>query len=132
MGEHRALLVEDHAGIAELERDALERSGFEIEEARTGQQAIACLERWQQFAVLILDYRLPDMTATEVVAALGERIASLPVIVVTGYPDPKLRDQLLDAGVHELIVKDFDLAFLDELPETALEAIESHREKSAC
>lgn len=68
---------------------------------------------------------LPDMTGADVVAAMGDRIACLPVIVVTGYSDPEVAARLRGAGVYECIIKDIDLAFLDRLPKAAHAAIES-------
>ncbi len=75
-------------------------------------------------ALVVLDYFLPDMTVADLVAALGDRISDLPVIMVTGHPDPAIAEQLLAAGVLGYIVKDRDLKYLDRLVEAARAVIE--------
>lgn len=117
------LIVEDDPPIALLERRVLEDAGFAIDEVRRGDRALQSLEGSQYKAVL-LDYRLPDMTGAEVVAALGDRIRSLPVVMVTGYAQAELREEMLRSGVAGYLVKDTNLDFLRDLPmaiESALE-----------
>jgi len=117
------LLVEDEPSIAALEREALERAGFEVEEVRLGAHALEYLATEVRIALLVLDYRLPDMTGGDVVSALGERITSLPVVVVTGYPDPAVESWMRAAGVYDYLVKDADLMFLDDLPRVVRSAL---------
>ncbi len=74
---------------------------------------------------MVLDYRLPDMTGADVVAVLGDRIRALPVVVVTGFPDPVIEESMRDAGVYDYLLKDTNLEFLDRLPVVARAAIDS-------
>lgn len=117
------LVVEDERAIAELERNALEESGFRVQAVSQGQRALEQLALGDQIALMVLDYRLPDMTGADVVAALGDRIAFLPVVVVTGCPDPDIERQLRDAGVMDYIVKDIGMRFLDRLPQVVHAAL---------
>lgn len=121
----KVLVVEDEAGIAELEREVLERSGFQVKDVARGDRAIECLEKCERLALIVLDYRLPDMTGADVVTALGERISILPVLMVTGFPDPEVERQMRGAGVRDYIIKDMGLVFLDNLPAAARAAIAS-------
>ena len=108
-----------------LERETLERKGFRVRAVGAGRRALEYLERCQTLALLVLDYRLPDMTGADIVAALGDRIATLPVIMVTGYPDPAVEARMRAAGVSDYIVKDMNLTFLDNLPQAAQAAMGS-------
>ncbi len=117
------LLVEDDESIAMLERESLERHGFRVREAGLGRRALEYLEKCDALALLVLDYRLPDMTGADIVEVLGDRIVSLPVVMVTGYPDPAVEAQMRAAGVFDYIVKDMGLEFLDSLPNAAQAAI---------
>ncbi len=118
------LLVEDDEGIAALERVTLERCGFQVKQAAFGQRALDYLEECGQLALVILDYKLPDMTGADIIAALGDRLGTLPVVMITGYPDPAVEERMRAAGVSDYIVKDMDLKFLDRLPIAALAAVQ--------
>ncbi len=120
---HNVLLVEDDEGVAALERMTLERSGFRVEQAAFGQRALDCLDKCEQLALVVLDYKLPDMTGADIVAVLGDRLATLPVLMVTGFPDPVIEKRMRAAGVFDYIVKDVGLEFLDSLPKAAHAAI---------
>ncbi len=63
------------------------------------------------------------MTGADIVEVLGDQIASLPVVMVTGYPDPAVEAQMRAAGVSDYIVMDVGLEFLDSLPKAAQAAI---------
>ncbi len=102
----------------------LERHGFRVKQAAIGQRALECLEEYERLALVVLDYKLPDMTGADIVATLGDRLATLPVVMVTGYPDPVVEERMRAAGVFDYIIKDTDLKFLDRLPITALAAVE--------
>ena len=59
------LLVDDDAMVRTLLRQALEGSGFRLAgEALTGGEALELIER-RRPALLLVDYRLPDMAGTE-------------------------------------------------------------------
>ena len=121
MPPQKILLVEDEELMAFLERTVLEKAGFELDDVRTGGEALAQLTQ-DDYALLILDYRLPDMTAADILATLGTQGQTLPVIVVTGYNDHELAQSLREAGALEYIVKD-DLTFLPRLPEVVGEIL---------
>ncbi len=120
------LLVEDEAPIALLEREALERSGFRVKTVALGQRALECLSLDDEPTLLILDYRLPDMTGADVIEALGERIERLPVVVITGYPDPEVERSMRAAGIDDYLIKDLGFRFLDILPDIARAVVDSH------
>ncbi len=117
------LLVEDDESIAILERESLEECGFRVRATGLGQGALESLEKCGALALLVLDYRLPDMTGADIVEALGDRIATLPVVMVTGYPDPAIEARMRAAGVFDYIIKDMGLEFLDSLPKAAQAAV---------
>ncbi len=124
------LLVEDEPGMAFLEREVLERAGFPVEDVGRGDLAIEALEDGRQIALIVLDYMLPDMTGAEVLVELGERIAVLPVVVVTGYPDPEIEQRMRSAGVFDYLIKDMELEFLDRLPHVVKNAIDFTADKN--
>jgi two-component system nitrate/nitrite response regulator NarL len=73
--------------------------------ARTGREAIERVQELQPDVVL-LDLRLPDMLAPEVVRAIRARTRRAAVVVFTAYPDHAALDAAREAGAAGVIVKD--------------------------
>ncbi len=121
----RILIVEDEPPLAELERIALEGGDYEVEEAWRGDRGLEILEN-EPISLVLLDYKLPDMTGLDFIAELGEQIKSLPVIVVTGYADTKVAVKILKAGAADYVIKDTELLFLQQLPKQVQDTLERY------
>ncbi len=119
------LLVEDELAMAELERFVLEQAGFVVKQVDRGQRAIEYLARDDQIALVVLDYRLPDMTGADIISTIGGRLEERPVVMVTGYPNPEIENRMRAAGVYDYLFKDMELKFLDKLPDVARAALEN-------
>ncbi len=122
-GQTTVLIVEDEAPIALMQRKALTASGFAVEEINNGAAALARLEQ-PGVDLVLLDYRLPDMTGAEILETLGERLEVLPVIMLTAYGSEKLVARALKAGAADYVAKDGDLRFIHDLPKIARSAID--------
>ena len=84
------LIVEDDAGIADLEQMQLERAGFAVLNAETPAQALERL-RGQAVDLVLLDYRLPGpVDGLEFYAQMKKAGFDLPVILVTGFSNEAL------------------------------------------
>ena len=110
----KILIVEDEKSIAQLERRALESSGYAVEIVDCGKSALEKLKD-DNISLVLLDYRLPDMTGREIVTALGDRIQSLPVIIVTGHGDEQLAVEMLKMGVADYLAKGGETGFIHTL-----------------
>ena len=103
----RVLVVDDHPVVIGGVTMLVERTPWiQIAgSARTGHEAI---ERAQELQpdVVLLDLRLPDMLAPEVVRAIRARARRTAVVVFTAYPDHAALDAAREAGAAGLIVKD--------------------------
>lgn len=119
----KILIVEDERTIALMECKKLEAAGFGTEVVECGKAALQRIEKGG-ISLLLLDYQLPDITASEVVDDLGEKIHSIPVIIVTGHGDEQLAVKMLKSGVADYIIKDADLNFIKSLPKIVLNHIE--------
>ena len=99
------LLVDDEAQIRRLLRACLERNGYEVVEAATGDDGIQQAIRVQPDAVL-LDLGLPDIDGLAVLKRLREW-SQVPVLVVSvrGQEDDKIT--ALDSGANDYITKPF-------------------------
>jgi signal transduction histidine kinase len=78
------LLVDDHpANLLTLEA-VLEPLGYDLVRAQSGEEALRCLLR-QDFALILMDVRMPDMDGFQTVALIKERpkMMDVPIIFVS-------------------------------------------------
>lgn len=80
------LVVDDDARTARRLATMLREDGFEAEVAIDGAGAIGRLSRTPQPDALVTDLRMPHADGSSVVQYARSKQPSLPVIVVTGYP----------------------------------------------
>ena len=102
----RVLVVDDEPGIRKVVRDALERAGHEVETAGDGDEAIPLLES-QDFDLLVTDLAMPRRGGLELVRAVREGGAVLPVLVLTVRQEEREKVRLLDAGADDYVTKPF-------------------------
>jgi PAS domain S-box-containing protein len=100
----RVLIVEDDAVSAELERRVLSRAGFLPQVAASLTEAREQLGTGE-FAALLLDYRLPDGDAWDLVAAARAMEPPVPVILVTAMGNETVAAEAMLHGVTEYIRK---------------------------
>jgi len=100
-----ALVVEDEDSIASLVRSYLERDGFTIIRARTGEEALAELER-NPVRVVVLDIGLPDIDGFDVCSRIRER-SRVPVVMLTARDEEPDRINGLDLGADDYVTKPF-------------------------
>ncbi|MGR3292380.1 MAG: response regulator, partial [Candidatus Scalindua sp.] len=107
------LVVEDDEGLSHLIAKNLKRTGFDVAVAYDGALAIDWVVN-NQTELMLLDYKLPDMSALQVVETLKERKIEIPFIVMTGHGDEKLAVEMMKTGAKDYIVKEG--GFLELLP----------------
>ena len=118
----RVLLVDDAADIRLLQRAVLERSGFTVEEACSGPDALAVLARDDLPNAVVLDVQMPVMDGWETLSAIRRepRLAHLPVILCTVRSRPEDTERAWRLGCDGYLSKPFSITRLVEEIETAL------------
>lgn len=107
------LVVEDDEALLQLIEKNLDRIGFRTEGASNGAEAIARVIS-NPPELLLLDYRLPDMTSKQVIESLAAQKCNVPFVVITGHGDERVAVEMMKLGAKDYLVK--DTAFLDLLP----------------
>lgn len=110
----RILIVEDDAGLAELEAEAAAAAGLAPVLAADLSSAEALL-RGGGVDLALVDYALPDGEATLLVERLGGAEALPPFVVTTGRGDERIAVAMMKLGARDYLVKDG--GFLAALPE---------------
>ncbi|MCP5047599.1 MAG: response regulator [bacterium] len=108
------LVVEDNVGLRRLIMKRLEREQYRVEVVEKGSEAISHLMSTSN-TILLLDYKLPDMTGREVIQRLEEEGCTVPFIIITGHGDERTAVEMMKLGARDYLVKDH--AFLDVLPQ---------------
>lgn len=105
------LIVEDEAPIQELLAYNLVSSGFEVNQAFDGEEAlIAVDERIPD--LILLDWMLPHVSGIEICRRLRRRPSTqrVPIIILTARAEEPDRLRGLETGADDFIVKPFSIA----------------------
>ena len=101
----KILIIEDELAIADLEKDYLELSGFEVEIEENGMKGLQkCLQ--EDFDLIILDLMLPDMDGFEICKRVRET-KNTPIIMVSAKKDDIDKIRGLGLGADDYITKPF-------------------------
>ena len=101
----KILIIEDEVAIADLEKDYLELSGFEVAMEHTGDQG---LDRalTEDFDLIVLDLMLPGIDGFEVCRQIREK-KDIPVIMVSAKKDDIDKIHGLGLGADDYMTKPF-------------------------
>ena len=104
------LIVDDDREVRLIARCILEDLGYRVSEAANGIEALARLAKGEFFALMILDLAMPILGGREVLSAVRGSLATagLPVVVLTGSPDPSAEIELMEQGADDYIRKPID------------------------
>lgn len=110
------LIVEDNSNIANLEKRYLERVGFQVLIAETGEEGLALIGDEVPPDILIIDYRLPDMSGVDLMQKLKDKDLDIPSIIVTAAGNEQVAVSAMKLGAMDYIVKDVET--IKHLPDT--------------
>lgn len=101
----RILIVEDEIAIADLERDYLELSGFQVETENSGDRGLK-RSLSEEFDLIILDLMLPEVDGFEICRQIREQ-KNVPVIMVSAKKDDIDKIRGLGLGADDYMTKPF-------------------------
>lgn len=104
----RILIIEDDQDIRGILKLQLEQGGHQVIEAKDGQEGIDLMKKGSnllQVGLIITDIRMPKVNGVEAIDYIKANAPSIPIMVITGYPDTELAVNLLQKGVNEFLVK---------------------------
>ncbi len=123
----RVLIVDDELVV----RDSLGKwfvtEGYQVETVSSAREALEALTR-QDYALALLDIKMPGMDGMELQQRLHEADPTLLIIIMTGYASVETAVQALKRGAYDYITKPFDPDELVHLVSKALEHRQAKRE----
>lgn len=114
----RILIVEDNESLRAGIKVSLEESGFSVQEAASGEEAIRKLEA-ESFHVIVSDIKLGDLTGVDVLNHAKEVNSGTEVILMTAYATVETAVQALRLGAFDYIQKPFEIEQLKHRVRTA-------------
>lgn len=105
MSEVAVVLVDDDSMVRGWVRQALEETEFRIAgEASNAAEALALVHR-RRPEILLVDYRLPDGTGTELVRDLRREGLATPALLMTANAEQGFNETARDAGAQGTVLK---------------------------
>lgn len=108
----RIVIIDDNARDAAIVRRMLERSGFHVHYAPSGEEGLAIIQREPPDAVLV-DYRMPGLDGYEVCRRIKSDPATqnIPVLMLTGADSARHLVEGLESGADDYVTKaaDFEI-----------------------
>ncbi len=116
----RVLVVDDNSIAQTITRHVLRKSGYDVECAESGPDAITAAAR-SQFDIVLMDLQMPGMDGFETAAAIRamEPYAMVPIIALTANSEDDYRGNCLHEGLNGFLTKPFR-------PNELVEIVESH------
>jgi two-component system OmpR family response regulator len=106
--EARLLVVDDEPNIVELLSASLRFSGFEVETARNGAEALRVAEEYQP-DLMVLDVMMPGLDGFDVVRRLRQEGRDVPVLFLTAKDAVEDKVAGLTLGGDDFVTKPFSL-----------------------
>lgn len=104
-GQH-VLIVEDEENIASFVKLYLEREGFQVFTAGTGEEALRILEN-ERVDLVTLDLMLPDMDGLEICRQV-RATSNVPIIMLTARDEDIDKIVGLEVGADDYVTKPFN------------------------
>lgn len=118
--EHRVpptiLVVDDFADMRSTLKIWLERRGYNVIEAKDGDEAIV-FARLQHPALILMDIGMPSRSGISATYEIRKdpELSGIPIVAVTAYETAELQEDALSAGCIECLTKPVDTDKLEKL-----------------
>jgi FixJ family two-component response regulator len=100
-------IVDDDESVREAVKGLIKSLGYNAAAFSSAEEFLLS-RQVQQTACLILDINMPGMSGLDLHRHLASEGASIPTILITAYPDDRIRNSALHDGVLCYMVKPFD------------------------
>jgi DNA-binding NtrC family response regulator len=121
------LLVEDKNELRAMMRKALERAGYQVDEAPDGAAAIQKV-RARRYLMVITDLKMPGASGLDVLRETKQADATIPVLLLTAYGSVEEAVSAMKDGAFDFLQKPVDLEHLKLLVQRAARQQELLRE----
>lgn len=104
----KILIAEDEEGIYYLLREILRRNNIETVYASNGQDAIDKMKEHSDIKLILMDTKMPKMNGLEATRIIKSTNPSIPIIALSAFSSELDRNNALEAGCDDYLVKPMD------------------------
>ncbi len=119
------LVVDDEPSLRKTLRSSLTASGFTVEEARTGEEALHTVEQ-HPFDLVLLDVSMPGMSGIEACKRIRGISPGAGIVMVTVRDAEEDKVRALEAGADDYVTKPFQLRELTARLRAVLRRTRAH------
>lgn len=101
----RILMIEDTASIAALYKSYLNPLDLDVVIADTGKKALSLFDKNNQFSLILLDLRLPDLSGYDLLSKIRAREIKTPVIIMTAHGSIDAAVEAVRFGACDFLIK---------------------------
>ena len=115
----RILVVDDEEGMRDFLSILLQKEGYMVKTAKSGEEALFILEQ-ERFDLVITDLRMPKITGLDVLHRIKEKDPEIGVVMITAYASTETAVDAMKGGAFDYIAKPFDVEEMKEVVKEAL------------
>lgn len=98
------LLVEDDLTFSRILEGFLSKHGFQVTVCNKGKEGLKVFQA-RSFDLLLVDYRLPDLTGMDILFEIKKTSSMVPVVIMTSFHDIRTAVKAIKSGAFEYITK---------------------------
>lgn len=102
----KILIIDDEEEMCEFVKSYLEKRGYEIAVAFSGQDALNAYPK-ENPDLILLDLGLPDMDGRDILKEIKIKMPRIKIMVVSAYKDQATRDEFVRLGADHFLGKPF-------------------------
>jgi two-component system response regulator AtoC len=103
------LIADDDSGVRTMLRDLLEGEGYAVAEAKTGTEVLTGLANGHNYALMLMDVRMPGIDGLEVLERLHKNGSDVGVIMITAHATSSVAIRAMQAGAFDYLLKPFEI-----------------------
>lgn len=116
----RVAVVDDDTSVRNALARVLITADFETETFGSARELLAALKS-QTFNCLVVDLQMPEVNGLDLQQHLRDNGIDIPLIVMTAYPEPGIRERCESAGASAFLIKPLSSVTLVHTINTAIE-----------
>jgi DNA-binding response OmpR family regulator len=101
----KVLIIDDEPHIRQMMRMTLEASGYEVDEAGSGEDGLTRLGDGRAHDVVVLDQKMPGIDGLETLRRIRDRAADARVLMVTAFASVELAVDAMKLGATDFLRK---------------------------